>query len=535
MSDNHSDGPGATDQTFGGDDAGVVRLASRTDVDGHSSARAPLTPADDTRAKESLHDLRPIIPVIFIPGVMGSPLATKDSGDAAWSPPNTDTMGAILGALCSLVAGWFRSASSREALFDPDSVTVTPFGPLIDLGKQDPITGEEARRRGWGSVYRTGYQPVLLWLEQQLNNPMLLGEPQGVWVDSDPDGKKWTLHPVLGTDPTTYGAIGAGQAITMDSAEFNRFSKFRYRVYAIGYNWLQSNDFSGRDVVDGLDILDPQTKKTTRLMGVSEICQENDTGKAIILTHSMGGLVARFAVMNHGLDGLAHGIFHGCQPATGAPLAAKRFKTGGGPEGGFNGFVNGSLLGRDADEFIAVVANASGPLELTPMPDYHNGAPWWIFARPDGQVLMQFPEDGDVYNELYVNSRWYGLLPADKQLDPAGIVKKRLDRDRNHKTVSGNYKENMLAVVTRQSQLKNQYHGKTYVAYGQGGLDFGLPLANPTDVVNDKSTPVIERGDPTKALLTWGNAVWIGDVPSDVTADDLKTARLLHDSGLAGC
>ena len=533
MSDSQSDNPGSPGQASGDNEAEqeVVRVSSQTDADGTSYGHATLTPSDDTRPKEVLHDLRPIIPVIFIPGVMGSPLAAKDTGEMAFSAPNTDTVGASLGALCALLAGWMRSASSREKLFDPHSVVVTPLGPIIDLGKNDPITEKEARRRGWGSVYRTGYQPVLLWLEQQLNNPMLLGKPQGAWVNADPEGEKWALHPVLGTDPTTYGAFGKGQPVTLDSAEFKQFVKFRYRVYAIGYNWLQSNDDSGRDIVNGLDIPDPQTKKTTRLMGVSEICKENDTGKAIILTHSMGGLVARFAIVNHGLESLAHGVFHGAQPATGAPLAAKRLRTGGGPEGGMNGFINGSLVGRDADEFVAVMANAPGPMELTPMPDYHNGAAWWIFARPDGTVIMQLPDNGDAYNELYLNSQWYGLLPSEKQLDPAGTVKKRLKTLGRQDSLSDNYIKTVKQVVDRQNQLINKYHSKTYVAYGFGGLDFRPPQSSTTSEAGGKDKSTVEKGEPTKQLLTWGNAIWTGDMPSDVQEPELKAATLLHDSG----
>ncbi|WGS51928.1 alpha/beta hydrolase [Paraburkholderia sp. D15] len=531
MSNTQSDSAGTTDETSSDDaEQEVVRLASKTDKDGHSAAQAPLTPADDTRVKETLHCVRPTIPVIFIPGVMGSPLATKDSGDMAWSAPNTDTITSGLAGLCSLIAGWFRSASSREKLFDPHTVTVTPLGPLIDLDKDSPLTKDEARRRGWGSVYRSSYQPVLLWLEQQLNNPKHLGKLQGAWINGDPTGEKWALHPVLGTDPKTYGAFGEGQAITEGSAEFNKFVKYAYRVYAIGYNWLQSNNDSAGDVMSGLDVVDPKTKKTTRLMGVSEICKENDTGKAIILTHSMGGLVGRFAVLNHGLEDLAHGIFHGCQPATGAPLAAKRFKTGGGPEGGFNGFINGSLLGRDADEFMAVMANAPGPMELTPMPDYHNGAPWWIFARPDGTVLMQFPEEGDAARELYLKDAWYGLLPSEKQLDPAGIVQDRLKDLGKKDTLITNYKNMVVDVVTNQSQLRNRYHSTTYVAYGEGGLDF-RPSNSGAASEASGSKPTIEKGELTKELLTWGNAIWTGDVPSDVTEDDLKHAKLLNDSG----
>ncbi|AJY41816.1 hypothetical protein I6G56_08915 [Burkholderia humptydooensis] len=93
---------------------------------------------------------------------------------------------------------------------------MTPFGPIragkLQKGdKEDQYVDEaEARRRGWGSVYRSSYQPVLAWLEEQLNEAMHLNEMQGQWIDTDPDGKKWTLKPVLGTEPADYGATDAG-------------------------------------------------------------------------------------------------------------------------------------------------------------------------------------------------------------------------------------------------------------------------------------------------------------------------------------
>lgn len=51
---------------------------------------------------------------------------------------------------------------------------------------------------------------MLAWLEEQLNEAMHLNEMQGQWIDTDPDGKKWTLKPVLGTEPADYGATDAG-------------------------------------------------------------------------------------------------------------------------------------------------------------------------------------------------------------------------------------------------------------------------------------------------------------------------------------
>lgn len=534
MSDNQADRPGNGSPFDDNAQQEVVRLAGRTDKDGASYAHATLTPASDTRPKEMLCDVRPIIPVIFLPGVMGSLLTFKDTGEKMLFAPNTDTVLSDIGALAALIGMWFASAASREKTFDATRAAVTPLGP-INVGKHwkedtndQYIDEEEARRRGWGSVHRTSYHPVLAWLEEQLNEPMHLGEVKGAWIDPDPQGEKWTVKPLLGTAPADYGAFGKGDALTEDSPEFKHFAKYRYRVYAIGYNWLQSNADSGKQVIEGSDYYDPKTKKVTRLMGIREICVENHSGKAIILTHSMGGLVARMAIAMHGGADLMHGVFHNVQPATGAPVAAKRFRTGAGNEGGLNNFIGGSLLGRDASEFVAVLANAPGPLELLPMPDYNNGEPWWIFSRPDGTPVMQLPANKNAYDEIYTNTEWYGLMPDEKLLDPAGIVAARLKKDNINKTVFGNFKETMSLVVANQWAIKDKYHNMTYAAYGDGALR--SPKPQDASEGGRQTVAQIEKSKPLDALLTWGKVLWKGNVPSDVTEEELRAAKLLHDS-----
>jgi hypothetical protein len=123
------------------------------------------------------------------------------------------------------------------------------------------------------------------------------------------------------------------------------------------------------------------------------------------------------------------------------------------------------------------------------------------------------------------------LLPNEKQLDPAGVVMKRLKRIGREGSLPDHYAKTITKVVERQNQLIGKYHGATYVAYGEGGLDFRPPQPGMTTESNDKGGPTIEKGDPTKSLLTWGNAIWTGDVPSDVQAAELQAAKLLHDSG----
>ncbi|WP_176047014.1 alpha/beta hydrolase [Burkholderia sp. BCC1644] len=541
-----------TEQSGGGspfsDDAEneVVQQAGRTDKDGASVGHFTLTPASDTRSKELLCDVRPIIPVIFLPGVMGSPLMNTDTGDEMFFAPETDGLLGKAGALPALIGLWFKGASTRETRFDPTKAAVTPFGP-VSAGKHekddDPnqyVDEKEAIRRGWGSVYRSSYQPMLAWLQEQLNEPMHLGKHKGPWIQGDPDGEKWALKPLLDTEPSDYGAIDAGaqhrgQAITKDSEVFKHFMKYQYRVYAIGYNWLQSNEKSAQEVINGSNFTDKKTGKVTRLMGIKEIIDENHSGKAIILTHSMGGLVARMAIAMHGGAGLMHGVFHNVLPATGAPIAAKRFRTGGGSEGGVNGFINGALLGSNADEFVAVAANAPGPLELLPMPDYHNGEAWWIFSPLNGDPVMKLPQQGDVYNEIYINPKWYGLVPEQSisLLDPAGIVQKRLDKQPVKTTVSENFAKTMLFVVRNQEKIKDKYHDKTYVAYGDGAL---TPKAS-TASSDGHDKPKIEKSEKLDDLLAWGTVIWKGNIPPGVTEEELRAARFLgekHDDSHTG-
>ncbi|KVA30763.1 hypothetical protein WI44_11635 [Burkholderia cepacia] len=538
MTDNTNDSAGGSPFSDSAEQD-VVRVTSRTDKDGASVGHFTLTPASDTRQKELLCDVRPIMPVIFLPGVMGSPLVNKETGDPIFFPPNTDGMLGDFGALPALLGMWFKGASTRETRYDPTKAVVTPLGPVRagkvqkDDSEDQYVDEAEALRRGWGSVYRSSYQPMLAWLEEQLNEPRCMGKNKGAWIETDPDGKDWTLKPLLGTEPADYGATGVGeqgrgQAITEDSKVFKRFLKYRYRVYAIGYNWLQSNEQSAKDVIEGLTFTDKKSGKKARLMGINEIIAENDSGKAIILTHSMGGLVARMAVAMHGAEGLMHGVFHNVLPATGAPIAAKRFRTGGGNEGLLNGFINGALLGSNADEFVAVAANAPGPLELLPMPDYHDEKPWWIFSHLNGTPVMQLPRKGAVYQDVYANSKWFGLVPAESSslLDPAGIVKDRLDDLGRGETVSENFTKLMEKVVEKQNAIRSKYHRKTYLSYGDGVLK----QKNQVGPGSGHDSPKIEKGKKIGDLLAWGTVIWKGNVPPDVTEDELRAGRLLSDS-----
>lgn len=498
----------------------VINLHARPEPGGGSSAKVTLTPESDKRTKKIHCDPRPSIPVIFVPGVMGSVLTNRRNGSPVWNPPNDKVS---RGAISFLYNGYYANASARERQYDPFSACVTPLGAVNTSGCD--LSDEGARRRGWGTVHSASYHASLAWLERELNNPMAAGKPTGVWASGDDKGDTFTQKPLLGTSPTEFGAHGAAdvlQAIQATSEDFKKFCHFQYPVYAIGYNWLQSNLDSAKDLIEGVDYVDKRTGKKYRIMGVREICAENKVKKAIIVTHSMGGLVARMACVIAGNADLFYGVFHGAQPATGAALAARRFRAGGASEG----VINKSLVGRDALEFTAVTANAPGPLELLPMPDYHNFRPWWIFRDYRKNEVLRLPKPNATF-DLFANPKWYGLVPdnSSKVLDPAGIVAERLSKERTGKSVQQNFADTMKGVVTRQTALINNYHPNTYAAYGNGPLR--QRLVAPKSVGGQLPASEVTKGSAD--LLTFGNVIWRGGIPAGTTEADMLAAELVHD------
>jgi len=184
-------------------------------------------------------------------------------------------------------------------------------------------------------------------------------------------------------------------------------------VYAVGYNWLDSNAVSAQALL----------AKTERIIKLYKEAKGDDCSplytceKVILVTHSMGGLVARAAAH---LDNsrLFLGIVHGVMPAVGTPSAYQRMVSG--VEGSLDreaiaatyrdGVV--ALMGRSTDRTTPVLANNAGPLQLLPSKEY---PPRWLecaFHRDNGTAdpILKLPEI-DPYKEIYEQKEaWYRLV-----------------------------------------------------------------------------------------------------------------------------
>lgn len=415
-----------------------------------------------------------VLPIIFVPGIMGTGLraiaknALKE-GQPAWAPPNNDDENKQAGK------EWImRGAGTRQGILNPKTTEVNDSGPIsvssscYDLladGKE--TTEQKARRRGWGALHVASYASILSFLEEHCNT-MFHSKGCAAKPQMNP---QWKV--LIDTQVKSF-ALKSYAPLSED--EVRRAADFAYPVHAVGYNWLQSNITSAQRLQKEIDRIIQyyvQTQKRT--------CQQ-----VIVVTHSMGGLVARACAQLPGMNAKIVGVVHGVMPALGAAATYKRMRTG------FEGLTQ-VVLGRNAAQATCVLANAPGPLELLPNRQYGNG--WLEVRNTQGTLLKALPEQGNPYDDIYRDAKnWWRLIDPEL-IDPANKAKEL------NTTPWKMYEKTLLAAEDFHAQLGNFYHPNTYAFY--------------------------EASDKRKA---WGKAVWRaqGTVREDKA---IINATIKNDSG----
>jgi len=497
-----------------------------------------LTPPQDRREQIMCVPPRRVVPIVFLPGIMGSNLrmsrerqeALKKGNNIAWRPDRLSAAADQIDA----------PAAERQQQLDPLQTEVDTYDPLTNptgdakesadqrhdnaqvkftlpvdidtpLLTDDPPTArprktkaEKARARGWGEVYFGSYGKLLQLCEERLNTASVHGQPNPWWKSN-----------LLGVDPKTWGAVAdpALAPLTEEDLKKAMFGCF-YPVHAMGYNWLQSNKNSGIYIADRIDNL------IKLYQGWGFECE-----KVILVTHSMGGLVARAAV--HPEIGNAQesvlGVVHGVMPAIGAGAAYKRMRCGfeGGP-------IVSRILGNTGPKVTAVLANSPGGLELLPSQAYGNH---WLRVRHRNYHPVELPRNGDPYEEIYkLRAEWWRLFreewinPAKEPSEglSAGFERtcQYLDAARAfHNTLNGHYHPHSYAhygadtrraawhkvtwEVDAQSTVPNvaaleiKYDNEQGLLNLHGDAVKNMMRGVPTQIVPARLLPPIESGDQT--------------------------------------
>ncbi|MBY4693052.1 GPI inositol-deacylase [Burkholderia latens] len=474
---------------------------SMVDENGDQYSIATLTSTEDRREKIVL--AKPyVIPILFLPGIMGTNLRKKDTKASVWRPPNADLRGAadLIGQLFNYL---FKSTNERAGDLVTNSVEIDPSGP-IDAGESG-LPKNVLVARGWGGLMRSSYHPLMAKLQHLLNDLSRYD-----FERCEAKLHKWAAEAGQ-TAPTEWGAK-EGDALTRE--EILHAANYQFDVWAGGYNWLQSNRDSGAAIKELIEktILPfynegkavvvhdtPDGKGGSSCYNERPAPSRPVAEKVIVVTHSMGGLVSRSLTELHNCDKVL-GVSHGVQPATGAPATYKRMRSG------FEG-AEQLFLGRNAADVVAILAQAPGGLELLPTADYNDGKPWLkVRDKETGKEILALPQNGDPYNEIYFSPAWYGLVPdgnlgfvnqggktVPAELTNGDVVAKRSPRKKLNETID--------QIRTFHDAIERQYKTPTYSHYGaQGERDSEKGAGG-----------ILETGLlASKHRFTWGEVAWEG-------------------------
>lgn len=180
-----------------------------------------------------------VIPVIVVPGIMGTNLRAKRKprlgrlpdernrkvgpGEPVWRPPN-GTRDGVLAA-----ADWDSfSPQDRQLLLDPATLEVDDTGPVVVPDPDDGyrLSEREVRERGWGEVHADSYGNLLLALQMRLNQTF----------EFDDRNKKRLIRKhwkeVMACDPHKWG-LREFEPLT--EAHLEKHAKHYFPVYCVGY------------------------------------------------------------------------------------------------------------------------------------------------------------------------------------------------------------------------------------------------------------------------------------------------------------
>jgi hypothetical protein len=429
-----------------------------------------------TETKDTVrHDVKvppgKVIPVIFLPGVMGSNLRFSAARQAqlrrpdnrAWRPDDFGSGGGVL--IGEGFGGWFKNATpgQRQLIFDPNETEVEyyhytenkkrfdPDGALTKasdarhqnvpdgLAPIPPLLGSRlslkpsppaepaakprtfatvaqiARWRGWSEVLFEGaYGTMLKTAEHFLNNIVLNGAIHPCW-QSDP--KTPEGRPYLGLQDADLShlltrdpkAFGATGGAPITEADLKKIASCWYPVHAMGYNFIKSNGESAVVVAD-------------RIRGLVAGYQKRGfkCDEVIIITHSMGGLLGRALIhpkygnMLNDTTVRVLGIYHNVMPSIGAAGAYKRMRFGFQEKSGKLAEFQARVLGFDGQNTTAILANAPAPLEMMPGAAY--GQDWLQVVDGNGRLIWSWPRDsGTALADIYLKpaKAWWRLINPD--------------------------------------------------------------------------------------------------------------------------
>ncbi|MEN3277703.1 MAG: hypothetical protein V7631_3493 [Massilia sp.] len=419
-------------------------------VGGWAEYTVHMTKTSDTIRHDVKLPPRKVIPVIFLPGVMGSNLRLskqrqedlKRPDNRSWRPDDMVGIKGVAALANAGLVGWYKNASpaQRQLMLDPNETEVeyyhyteskdrfdpegpetlaadkrhqnvpdnleaipplvgtrkpTGWRPGQQIAKKRESPAQVARWRGWSEVLFTGsYGKLLKTAESHLNNMVAGNSVNPMW------------KPYF-ADPRTFGGVDAGEPLT--EQDLKKIAACWYPVHAMGYNFLKSNGKTAKVIAE-------------RIRGLAKGYQKRGfkCDEVIVVTHSMGGLLAR-ALIHPKYGNLLNdpavkvlGIYHNVMPTMGAAASYKRMRFGFLDDSFLFPETKASILGLNGEHATAILANAPAALELFPGSAYGKG--WLKVVDGSGREMWSWPGNtGSVLESIYLQppDAWWRLINPD--------------------------------------------------------------------------------------------------------------------------
>lgn len=309
----------------------------------------------------------------------------------------------------------------------------------------------------------------------------------------------------------------------------------------MGYNFLQSNGKSAAVIAE-------------RIRGLVRGYQARgfNCSEVIIITHSMGGLVAR-ALLHPAYGNMLNdpivkilGMYHSVMPSMGAASAYRRMRFGFQEKAGALAEIQARIIGVDGRHATAILANTPAPLELLPGAMY--GKDWLKVIDDSGKLLWSWPRNNETaLDSIYLkpDSSWWRLVnpkwanPADVGKNDGGGIANVRTRLRDAADFIASIEKTFhphQCYASFCSSLARPTYGevvfKTQDFLWQPGVD-KKPLANPETwqpLADDaKGKLTVQAGDRKLFLLLQPpNAAGDETVPSERSARHVKGTLFAH-------
>ena len=403
-----------------------------------------------------------VIPFILIPGIMGTRLQNSN-GQVIWDPDDIWK---------SLGMGLFWGPKRRKKEFIGGATHTPGYLTPVTVPKEDMGVSiydqhyGSREERGWGEPAASFYKDMLQHLDDLANT---IG----------PAVRQQNPLNILTETP----------------------------AFAIGYAWSDSNADSGAIAAQRIGDIVSQCK--ARAVAIGAECPG-----AVLVTHSMGGFVARAATLLSGAQNDVVSVFSNVMPTDGSPTTIRRTHFGNDrPGGGFFGdpqnYITYLVLGSHGDDVTCLFGHMPGAQQLFPNKRYRtndtdvdlNGEAvtpgdekWLKIKNPDGSIALELPQEGDPYNEIY---RQEGMIYCG--VNPDWLYPERNDiRDG-------------FALYIQQNLIAEEFHDDIIAAGDLHPLTF------------------LSHGD-SEDFPSWDRIVWRADIDDRTTGSPRLTTEDIHET-----